>query len=147
MPDIKVYKMFGSGSASANAVATYDTQEDGEICSILMDGYCTGADALNDGFSWEVSFSSVQAIATNDTRAALMGISSAQNFLTTGGAPVAKNSFITFAPFGIPVSAGERLYLHLLITGAPTLAIISVFVYHCLGRPQNVRQRVGRRVR
>ena len=146
MAEIKVYKMFNATAVGGDAVASYDVQEDGDICSILLDISVTGADALNDGVRSELSFSSVSGFLSNDTRASLIGAAAYQGFLTSGGGQVGKNTFITFAPFGIPVAAGERLYLHTAVTGTITLAV-SVWVYHCLGRPGGPRARVGRRVR
>jgi len=147
MPEIKIYKLYATVTATADAAASYDVQEDGEICSILLDQNINSADALNDGIDTEVSFSSVSGFTSNDTRASLIGKRSHQHFLTSGGGPVGGSSFITFAPFGIPVSAGERLYLHILLTGTALTAYVNAWLYHCLGRSASPRGRVGRRVR
>jgi len=146
MPEIKIYKLHAIVATSLDAAATYDVQEDSEICSVLLDVSVDGADALNDGGKVEISFSSVSGFLANDTRASIIGSVARQGFLTTGGGQVSKNTFITFAPFGIPVAAGERLYLHTLVHGTCNVTI-SAWVYHCLGRTPSPRARVGRRVR
>jgi len=147
MAEVKIYKLYGTGTASANAIATLDIQEDGEICSVLMDLGVNGANALDEGAQCELSFSSIGAMTTNDTRASLLGLTWYQEFLTSGGGPSGRNVFITFAPHGIPVAAGERLYLHLLVAGTLTAVTVSAWVYFCLGRAMSPRGRVGRRVR
>jgi len=146
MPEIKVYKMYATGTVSADAAATIDIQEDGEVCSILLDSAIQQGDALSDGIAAEISFASVSGFGTNDTRASLVGLRSYQAFLTTGGAPINKNTFITFAPNGIPVAAGERLYLHVLQSGTFTW-FATGWIYFCLPRGLSLRGRVGRRVR
>jgi len=146
MPDqVKVYKMYAQAMTSTDAAASYDVQEDGEICSVLLDIIGTADDALNDGGGSEVSFASVSGFSTNDTRASIVGGRQNQGFLTSGGGPVGKSVFITFAPYGIPVAAGERLYLHIIVTGTSTITC-SAWVYHCItGGP--LRASVSRRGR
>jgi len=146
MAEIKVYKMYATGTVSADAAATIDVQEDGEICSILLDTSIQSGDNLSDGVASEVSFASVSGFGTNDTRASLIGARVYQAFLTSGGGPIQKTTFITFAPNGIPVAAGERLYMHVLQSGTFTW-FSTAWVYFCLPRALSLRGRVGRRVR
>jgi len=144
MAEIKVYKMFNNVTATA---ASVDIQEDGEICAVLLENNAIGADALGDGIQSELSFSSVSGFTSNDTRASVIGALTTQQFLTSGGGPVNKSVFITFAPHGIPVAAGERLFLHILVSAAPTSIQASCWIYFCVGGSQTKRARVGRRTR
>jgi hypothetical protein len=146
MAQIKVYKLYGTWTANTEAIASYDVQEDGEICSMYGHLIITGADALNDAAALELSFASVSGFIANDTRASVFGMRTTQGFLTTGGGPCQQNGFVTFAPNGIPVSAGERMYLHGIV-GGTIVAIASLWVYHCLSRGDSPRAAVGRRVR
>jgi hypothetical protein len=98
------------------------------IAAVLLDISCTAADALNDGVSCEVSFASVNALTTNDTRASIIGGRAYQGFLTTGGSQVGKAIVIDFGPDGIPVNAGERMYLHVAATGTVS-SQVTVFLY------------------
>lgn len=146
MAEIKVYKLYMTQTSSGDAGASLDIQEDGEICAILLDVTVTGADALNDGATVELSLSSVSGFGTNDTRASLIGLSITQGFLTSGGGPASKNAFITFAPHGIPVAAGERIYLHGQVAGTAT-SFVRAWVYYCVRERMSSRAFVGRRVR
>ncbi len=125
MPQI-VQKMFGSSTTSADAVASVDVQEDGVIEGVLMAQRSHG-DATNEGAAWEVSFASVSAFTSNDTRASICGTTevSPGNIVTTGG-PSGKVSYV---PMEVPVNAGERIYLHTTVTGTPTTNTLSAWLY------------------
>lgn len=128
MADLMVYKMFATATASTDAAATLDIVFDGVIEGLVLDTVMQNADALNDAVGAELSFASVSGFVTNDTRASIIGSRIAQGFLTSGGGPTGKVTNVAFGPDGIPVSAGERMYLHLLLVGAGTL-IASVWLY------------------
>jgi len=123
MADLMVYKLYASVSTSTDSAASLDIVEDGQIIGMNLDIDATADDALNDGATAEVSFASVSAFATNDTRASIIAAGVHQGFLTTGGGAVAKSSLIAFGQDGIPVSGGERLYLHINITGTSVCAV------------------------
>ena len=101
--------------------------------------------SLADGARVELSFASVSGFVANDTRASMFGLALQQAFLTSGGGPMHANGFITFAPNGIPVAAGERIYMHGSVNGAPTAVVCSLWVYHCLDRGGSPRARAVRR--
>lgn len=146
MAEVKVYKLFASGTVSADGAASLDIQEDGQLCAALLDLTATAADALDDGGSAEISFSSTSGFTTNDTRASILGISRNQAFLTSGGGGVGGSVFMTFAPHGIPMAAGERIYLHLGVTGSGPTVRVRCWLYYCVTGPGS-RSRVGRRAR
>ena len=146
MTDIKTYKMFASVTAATDGAASYDVQEDGKICAVLVDINVTGADALNDGGNCELSFASVSSFNTNDVRASILGVGVFQGFLTSGGGPTSKNAFITFSPNGIPVAAGERIFLHISVGGTVTAVAVRAWLYHGV-EEQSGRAGVTRRAR
>lgn len=113
-----LYKLFTSQVASVDAAAQLDIVGDGVITA--MWGYSTmeTADALNDGFDFEVSFASTSGFQSNDTRASIFGIGARQNFLTSGGG--APTAALSVSGVRIPVLAGERLYMHTLENGSIT---------------------------
>lgn len=110
-----VYKLYATGTADTDAAASLDIQVDGHIVAASLDVWVTGADALNDGARAEVSFASTSAFGSNDTKASILHAASMQGFLTSGGGPVQSRSFITGV--AIEVAAGERMYLHVDVTG------------------------------
>jgi len=113
-----LYKLFASVAATSDAVAQLDIVGDGFISAIW--GYLTveGADALNDGIGFEVSFASTSGFNSNDTRASIFGLDTRQEFLTSGGAT--PGMFGSVSGLRIPVLAGERIYLHSLENGTIT---------------------------
>lgn len=126
MAELMVYKLYSA--TAGDAAASLDILFNGAIQGMLFDLTVTGADALNDGMSLEVSFASVSGMVANDTRASIGGIKSNQGFLTSGGGQTGKAVAVTFGMDGIPVAAGERIYLHTASTGTVTFAA-SVWLY------------------
>lgn len=122
-----IYKLHFSAAATADSLASLDIQLDGEINAIHMTGKCAGADGLNDGFNAEVSFLSSNSFTSNDTRGSLMIIQSELGFLTTGGHNGSVNAQVS--SLFIPVSAGERIHLHMQLNGAPTGVNVHCFLY------------------
>ena len=123
-----IYKLHAVVSASTDAAASVDIQDDGHIEGMLLTLSCQDADALNDGGRLEVSFSSTSAFSANDTRASIGGIDIVQNFLTTGGGAMANQVFCAFSK-GIPVAAGERIFLHVFESGAVTQLKATAWLY------------------
>lgn len=122
-----VYKLYASGTASADAAASTDIQNDGHIIALFMAACVEGANALDEGADWEVSFASTNGISTNDTRSSILGMTLRQEFLTSGGGLQGDNSGI--GGIRIPVDAGERLYLHRVVTGTITQSRCTVWLY------------------
>lgn len=124
----QVYKLYGSVTASTDGVANLDFQFNGVIEGILLNINVTGADALNDGGGVEISFASTSGLASNDTRASIAGLKVNQGFLTSGGGPVGDSVFVSLGK-GIPVAAGERIYMHLQVSGTVTAVNSSCWLY------------------
>jgi len=113
-----LYKLWASVTATGDASAQLDIVGDGYISAIW--GYCTGegADALNDGIGFELSFASTSGFNSSDTRASFFGLDTRNNFLTSGGAM--PGMYGSVSGLRIPVLAGERIYMHSLENGTIT---------------------------
>lgn len=121
-----VYKLYGSTSGGGSSPTQLDIQKSGRIEAISLDIAVEGADALNDGGTCEVSFSSATSATVNDTRSSLIGFRSLQGFLTTGGGPTGKCVVVT--GLDIAVSAGERVWLHFAAVGTVVL-YVTAYIY------------------
>lgn len=137
MPAMDTLKLFTSTIGDAGAAL--DIPEDGEIQSILMDLIVLGADALNDGIAAEISFASVSGFSANDTRASMLTLRAYQGFLTTGGSMTGKTAVVN--GLAIPVSAGERIYLHTVATGTVTFNLIAYLYVMFVGGSRALRRR------
>lgn len=138
-----VYKLYGAGSATADNVASLDIRHDGHIVAIAASIAVTAADALNDGFSVELSFGSTGGIATNDTTASLLVVRASQGFLTSGGGGVHQHQSVS--GIAVPVSAGERLYLHALILGSAGPQYVCTYYVYVIPTAGGGRTAVRRR--
>lgn len=121
---MSIYKLFTT--TDGDGAASLDIIENGMITAVYFSGYAAlSADA--DSFEAEVSFASTSGFATNDTKSSIAKVATEVE-LVTSGEP--QNGFnIMVAPLEIPVSQGERLYLH-TATPVGTAAIrMSCYVY------------------
>lgn len=99
----------GTGTGNADSVASIDVPMDGMIMSAWM----TVAGALNaDGefVKSQISFGSTYTNA-NDARQVVYELRSSMGMLTTGASSTTETGYIQYAN-GLPVGAGERIYLH-----------------------------------
>jgi hypothetical protein len=130
---MSVYKLYGSGVT--DALATADITSDGVIEAVQW--AATGdLDADGESFAAELSFASASGFTANDTKSSISTIRQQNGLLTSGAVATGVNMFM--GPLDIPVSQGERLYLH----GSGTNLTVTCHVY--------VRDRagaIGRRVR
>lgn len=138
-----LYKLFGTGAADADAVAALDIQVDGHIVAMTLEVWAVGADALNDGIECEISFASTNGFASNDTKASLIHAVATQSFLTSGGSVV--RAFSSISGLAIEVAAGERLFLHANVVGAPTTYSAVGYLFVMPGVDGTARPSVRRR--
>jgi len=122
-----LYKLMASVTGSVDATAQLDIVGDGHITGIWGYVTATGADALDDGVDFEVSFASTSGFNSNDTRASIFGLGTRQGFLTSGGGPLAV--FGSVSGIRIPVLAGERIFLHSLEVGAITAGRTNIWFF------------------
>lgn len=113
MPCVKLY---GTGSATANAVANVQIPNASRIRGIQASVY---ADCITDnGFlKVEVSRASAREIAVNGAQQALVEVNVATNFVTSGLSQFGVNQFF---PIDVPVVQGQLIYLHAAVSGTVT---------------------------
>jgi len=110
MADV-VQKMYGAFTGGAlDDVATVDVQENGFIEGVLMVIGATGADALNDEATIEISFGSTNTFTVNDVRVSICMLTTRNVFLTSGGG---NGTTAIYVPVNLRVNAGERIHMHL----------------------------------
>lgn len=134
---MEVYKLaFSAQTTDGNGIAALDIREDGFIVAINMTLDILGADVLNDGAIYEVSFASTTGILTNDTKASLAACSVYLGAITTGGHASHGSTIVT--GLAIAVAAGERMYLHIDVNGTVS-ASGQCYLYTMPSSPVNSR--------
>jgi hypothetical protein len=123
---VSVYKLAGTGAGGTeNGLAQLDVQFDGIITAIFgsidLDAAANGNEAV-----YEASFLSVNTIGTNDTRGSLFQIRSKAVITAAGTMQSAEN--VGIGGLAITVNAGERLWLHAVVTAA-IVSEGAVFIY------------------
>ena len=92
-----------------NAGAAIDIPKDGVITGIDVDVHAN-MDADSEYVSGELSFIATNQLNSNDVRGRLTSWGSEMSLTTSGIATTTVSKFLGF--LDIPVSGGERLYLH-----------------------------------
>lgn len=126
-----IQKIHASSSApGGDSQAAVDVPQDGMIESIYYNCNGVSMDALNDSYSFELSFASSNTFGTNDSRVSILDVSERQQFLTSGGgAPGVIASLINI---NIPVFAGERLHVHTQFGGGTASMTATIYLYYNL---------------
>lgn len=120
-----IYKLFAS--AAGDSIASLDIQLDGDMMAIHMTMHVSNCDLLDDGAGAELSFLSSNSFASSDTRGSLMIIQSRLMMLTTGGGNAGVNANIS--SLEVPVAAGERIHMHIQLTGGASAANTHAYMY------------------
>lgn len=103
-------KMYGGGSGgSQDAIASIDVPQNGRLLGVYW-SVDHDMDADGEFLRCQVSFGSASTFTTNDSRQVISECR-AQAALTTSG--VYNNALNSYHEKDTPVSAGERIYLHL----------------------------------
>lgn len=105
-----VYKLYGTGVT--DNIASLDIVNDGVINAVKW-ACRADLDADLETMQAEISFASASGFATNDTRSSISGVQAAA---AASGTPASLTVLFVNQfdgpDLGIPVAAGERLYLH-----------------------------------
>lgn len=126
-----IYKLYGTTATDTDALAQVDIQVDGHIVAASLELWTGAADALTDGAQAEVSFASSNGFSSNDTKSSFIHAAAQQTFLTSGGGPVNARTVLT--GLAIEVAAGERIFLHVDISGAITCFFVAYLYVMALG--------------
>lgn len=118
-------KLYGTGSATANAVASVVIPTAGKLKGIQV---CMWIDSITDNaqVNCEVSRASAREIAVNGAQQCVVEVSLAGNFVTSGLAQAGVNQFF---PVDVPVTQGQIIYLHALVTGTATYNFTAIIHY------------------
>lgn len=118
-------KLYGTGSATANAVAQIIIPNKTTIKGVQI---CLWIDSVTDNaqVNCEVSRASAREIAVNGSQQCIVEASIAGNFATSGLAQFAVNQFF---PVNVPVVQGQIIYLHAVVTGTATYNFTAVVHY------------------
>jgi hypothetical protein len=110
---VRTLKLYGTGSATANAVAQVTLPQrltlKGIQAAIRINSITDGAQV-----DLELSRASAQQIATNGALDSILTVSVEGNFVTSGLAQFGVNQFF---PVDAPFEQGAILYLHALVAG------------------------------
>jgi hypothetical protein len=120
-----IYKLWASLSGSTDGAAALDIREDDQIICVCIELDVIGpADGIR--YAAELSFGSTNQINVNDSSSSIISVAFAHEMLTSGMAIPTQRAIIQPR---ISVSAGERLYLHLLTTSPGGVMSGRAFVY------------------
>ena len=108
---IDVIGMYGAITGDTqNAIAAIDIPQDGVIIGLDWD-FSVNFDADSEVEAAELSFIATNQLTTNDVRGRISSVSAAAAVLTAVGIN-SQNIQKWLGGFDLPVSGGERLYLH-----------------------------------
>ena len=113
----RIYRLYAAAVADTSNAANVQIQRAGTIVGIF---WAHTMLSTTDGTSlvWELSFSSTQQTGTNDATGVVSTVANGFNITTSGA--TAQSAHSVHAPLAIPVSQGDRLYLHFeLVGGTP----------------------------
>lgn len=112
---MSIYKLYATGTTGADDLAALDIQFQGLITAWYVFGWASGLSADNDTCQGEISFLSASTFTSNDARGTIAMFGISQAFITSG---MANQSVSTgLSNLAIPVSAGERIHMHIGTNG------------------------------
>lgn len=122
---MRTLKIYGTGSATANAVASVIVPTKSRIrgvqWNLLWDGIADNASVIA-----EISRSSAREIQTNGAQQCISEAGGYVNLLTSG---IVNGMSNFFTPADIPVDQGQIIYLHATITGTITFYATAILHY------------------
>lgn len=119
---MSIYKLYGTGSASADAAAALDIRRDGKIERLWWQIY--GTSAATGTMLAELSFGSSSAFTANDTSQV---ISLAGASINAAGQQVTTQSPVEVGE--VAIAQGERLFMHLQVVVGTFTGRITCFVF------------------
>lgn len=116
-----IIQMYASAAAGA-AMATIDVPLNGNLVGVdwRLEAAASGADFAN---TVQLSFGSTVAFSVNDARQVISMAAVGTDLTTSGAAQTVVNHYVPLPQ--IPVSMGERLYLH----GTGTAITLTIIVH------------------
>lgn len=110
---MRTLKLYGTGSATANGVASVIIPTAATIKGVQV---AIRINSITDGaqVNLEVSRASAREIAVNGAQQSIVEVAMEGNFVTSGLAQAGVNQFF---PVSISVTQGQIIYLHALVAG------------------------------
>ena len=118
-------KLYGTGSATANAVANITIPSKGKIIGVQVSMGITSITASSSA-KCEISKASAREIATNGAQQCIVEVNLFSNFVTSGLSTAGVNQFF---PVSIDVVQGQLIYLHAVVAGTATYDFTAVVFY------------------
>lgn len=119
--------MRGNGTGGVqDALASIDVPQDGLLMSCTMSLDFAG-DADGDNVEASVSFGSTSTSANDSRQVICVGVGSVQ-LTTSGTTQLGQNWNVTFAN-GIPVAAGERIFIHIIASASLTSSLTALLCF------------------
>lgn len=118
-------KLYGTGSATANAVAQVIIPTAGKLKGVQVRLWI---DSVTDNaqVDVEVSRASARELQVNGSQQCICEVGLAGNFATSGLAQFGVNQFF---PLDVPVTQGQIIYLHALVTGTAVYNFTALLQY------------------
>lgn len=125
MATLRTLQIYGTGSATANAVAQVTVPSASTIKGILASLECL---AKTDGARLAVELAKVATsqIAINGALDPFFEMRADTSFVTSGLIQGAQNIFV---PLHVPCRQGEIIYLHAFVSGTVTYYFNGVLIY------------------
>jgi hypothetical protein len=118
-------KLYAAAVASTDSAAIIDAREDTTIEGVYLNVTATSP-TDNSLVKVEISFGSTSAFTSNDTTASIASLA----FATEAGAlGTAQFGQAVFIPMAEKVQAGERIYMHIFMTGGGASVQATAFLY------------------
>lgn len=135
---MSVYKLYAAGTGGTeDGAAQLDVQFDGEINAIFGQ-MSADLDADQEFCAAELSFISTNSLTNNDTRGSLFTLRGQCSVGAAGMVINDTNSGV--GGLAIPVTAGERIWLHLSATAGVTSST-TIYIYVADGAAVDQRRR------
>lgn len=119
---MRVLKLYSAATSTTNAAANIQFPRRGRIVGVKWSLYANVTTTAGSAI-YELSFGNSGQQTTNDT---VGPIDHAVVGMLVGAAGAARNDLNQFTPMNVPVNAGDRIYLNVLITGTVSSAIAIV---------------------
>lgn len=116
---MRIYKLSGTVTATASAIANVLTMQNGRIRRIHYSAR-VDAPADNAAVAGALSLSAIGTIGTSESVGDFCEIGTVQNILTSGGGTFNFNGELNY---DLPIRGGERIYLHGFGSGTVSMAI------------------------
>lgn len=123
---IQCLKLYGTGSATANAVAQITIPKAGHLIGVQISLHGTSITATSN-VKCEVSRASAREIAVNGAQQCIAEVGLWNNFVTSGMDMLSSNLFV---PVQVPIVQGQIIYLHAVVNGTFTYDFTGVIWYH-----------------